>query len=231
MDGTLIIQKGESVGNNSTEQHIHYSSVKEQMKNIAEKYGVQKDLIKDLNRMAHIWNATRHFLEDNGFSKQEIMLVMNEINVLFMIEERVDHKVSVLGSGTLSGLQKLHDLKYSMGLVTTASRESYERISTHHDFGRFGKFFKHTITRDDCNYIKPEPEPIFRILELFNAHEFIYVGDSDHDAQACKASGGLFVLINTKRYDNFQIDIMNPYAVINNLSELPVILDKLSDVR
>lgn len=230
MDDTLIIQKRGLINSNSIKQHIHHSSVKEQMKNIAIKYGVQIDLVKDLNRMAHIWNATRYFLEENA-SKKEIMLAMNELNVQFMIEERADHEVSVLGSGTLSGLQKLHNLNYLMGLVTTASRESYERISNHQDFGSFGKFFKHTVTRDDCNYIKPDPEPINRILDLFNARDFVYVGDSDHDAEACKASDGLFILINTKRYDSSQIDTMNPDAIISNLSELPSILERLLDVR
>ena len=83
------------------------------------------------------------------------------------------------------------------------------------------------MTRDECRFIKPEPEPIHRILKEFNRDGFIYIGDSDHDAQACKAAGGIFVLINTRGYDMEIIKAMNPDAVIENLTELAETLKKL----
>jgi phosphoglycolate phosphatase-like HAD superfamily hydrolase len=114
-----------------------------------------------------------------------------------------------------------------MGVVTTASRESYEWISGHEDYGRFGEYFRHSVTRDDCRYIKPEPEPIHRILSMFNRDDFIYIGDADHDAQACQAAGGRFVLMNTREYDAETMESMSPDAVIENLLELPAALQKL----
>ena len=83
------------------------------------------------------------------------------------------------------------------------------------------------MTRDECRFIKPEPEPIHRILKEFNRDGFIYIGDSDHDAQACRAAGGIFVLINTRGYDMETIKAMQPDAVIENLTELPEVLRKL----
>jgi len=151
--------------------------------------------------------------------------VIDEINVPFMEEERADHAVSVLLPSTIEGLESLKHLEYEMGLVTTASRESYNRISTQEEYGCFGEYFKHSVTRDDVKYIKPEPEPIYRILKHYNPSDFIYVGDSDHDAQACKAAGGRFVLINTRAYVYETIEYFAPWAVIESLDQLPEVLE------
>jgi len=54
------------------------------------------------------------------------------------------------------------------------------------------------------------------------------VGDSDHDALAAKAAGALFVLINTREYDDATVNSFSPDGVIENLSQLPELLHKLS---
>jgi phosphoglycolate phosphatase-like HAD superfamily hydrolase len=197
------------------------------MKKIAVSYGVPADLIMGLERMALIWNTTRHCLEENGYSDDEIEAVIDEINVPFMAEEEADHATSILLPDTVKGLDSLKHLGYEMGLVTTASRVSYERISNCQDYGCFGKYFRYSVTRNDCKYIKPEPEPIYRILNLYNRSDFVYVGDADHDSQACKAAGGRFVLINTRGYDEATVASLEPDAVINSLLELPETLEEI----
>jgi phosphoglycolate phosphatase-like HAD superfamily hydrolase len=59
-----------------------------------------------------------------------------------------------------------------------------------------------------------------KILKLFSHEEFIYLGDSDHDADACRSAGGKFLLINTREYDNCSVRVMNPIAVIETLTEI-----------
>ena len=227
MDGTLIIQGEKPTYTGTMTQYSSYLSIKQQMKQIVVKHGVPAELVLDLNRMAHIWNTTRHYLEDQGYPETQIQKVIDEINVPFMEEERADHAVSVLLPGTIEGLEALKRLGYEMGLVTTASRESYDRISTQEEYGCFGQYFKHSMTRDDVKYIKPEPEPIHRILKQYNQTDFIYIGDADHDAQASKAAGGKFVLINTREYDTKVLKELSPNAVINRLDELPETLNRL----
>jgi len=227
MDGTLIIQGEKPTYTGTNTQYSSYMSIKQQMKQIVVKHGVPAELVLNLNRMAHIWNTTRHYLEDHGYPETQIQTVINEINVLFMEEERADHAVSVLLPGTIDGLESLRRLEYEMGLVTTASRESYDRISTQEEYGCFGEYFKHSITRDDVKYIKPEPEPIHRILKHYNHSDFVYIGDADHDAQASRAAGGKFVLINTREYDSEVLKELSPKAVINRLDELPETLRSL----
>jgi phosphoglycolate phosphatase-like HAD superfamily hydrolase len=227
MDGTLIIQGEKPAYTGTLTQYGSYMSIKRQMKEIVVKHGVPAEHVMDLNRMAHIWNSTRHYLEDHGYSEAQIQSVIDEINVPFMVEERADHAVSVLLPSTIEGLISLKRLGYEMGLVTTASRESYDRISTQNEYGCFGKFFKHSITRDECKYIKPEPEPIYRILKHYSQTGFVYIGDADHDAQASRAAGGKFVLINTREYDAETVKELSPDTVISTLDELPEALTLL----
>jgi phosphoglycolate phosphatase-like HAD superfamily hydrolase len=60
---------------------------------------------------------------------------------------------------------------------------------------------------------------------MYNRNDFVYIGDSDHDAYAFIAAGGRFVLINTRRYDEDTIQSFSPFAVIERLSQLLEILE------
>ena len=227
MDGTLIILKHKPKYHGSVTHHTPYLSIKAQMKQVAIENGVPENLVMDLTRMAHIWNAVRRYSEEK-MSPDEVEELMRKINNPFMVEERSEHDVSELLPDTIPGLQGLRDEGYEMGLVTTASRESYERLSNSDEFERFGSFFPRSITRDDVNYIKPEPEPLNLMMKLAGRDDVVYVGDSDHDGLAAKAAGCRFVLINTREYDETTINSFSPDSVINRLTELQGILERLS---
>ena len=227
MDGTLIILKHKPKYRGTITHHTPYMTIKAQMKEIAVKHGVPAEEIMDMNRMSHIWNRTRRYLEEDGRSPEEVQVTIDEINVPFMVQERSEHDISELLPDTISGLQTLKSEGYEMELVTTASRESYDRLSTSEEFSRFGEFFPRSITRDDCGYVKPDPEPINRMMALCGREDVVYVGDSDHDALAAKAAGARFVLINTREYDEATINSFSPDGVIENLSQLPRLLHRL----
>lgn len=230
MDGTLICVEEKPDYTRFSTSYTPYVSLRQKMKEIAVSKGVPEETYFNLNRMALIWNATRNYAENEGYTEKQITDLMQGINIPFTEEERDEHEKSVLLLGVIETLKHLGN-HYNMGLVTTASRKAYETVSTDSKFGCFGKYFTHSITRDDCDYIKPDPEPINRILRKFRRSNFIYVGDSDHDAKAAKAAGGVFILINTRGYDAETIRELNPYIVIDNLKELPEELLKLSEER
>lgn len=220
MDGTLIILQEKS-------EYHNYISLMQQMKEIAVSNGIPREEFDDVNRMAHIWNKIRAFAENHEFDETQIKALMRSINVPFTQEESDEHAKSILLSGTISALQELYSEEYSLGMVTNASREAYNRISNSLEFGCFGRYFEYSITRDECDYIKPDPEPINRILSLFGRNDFVYIGDSDHDAQAVKCAGGIFILINTREYDGQTLKTLNPKAVISSLIELKDVLIQL----
>lgn len=224
MDGTLIDLKKKPVYMGLQNRHKPFLSLKTQMKQIAAENGVPYDLIEDLNRMALIWNAVREYAEDNGLPVNSIM---ERINEPFMKHEREDHNISFLLPDTIPGLSTLKKLEYEMNLVTTASRWSYDRISTSDNYGCFGSYFKHSITRDDVSYIKPNPQPLQKMIDLSGRKKAVYIGDSDHDGYAAIAAGCNFVLINTREYDQKTISLLKPDAVIEKLTQLPDVLENL----
>ena len=144
-----------------------------------------------------------------------------------MVEERSEHDISELIPDTISGLQILKDEGYEMGLVTTASRESYDRLSKSDEYDRFGSYFPRSLTRDDVNYIKPHPEPLDKMKALYGREDVVYIGDSDHDGLSAQASGCRFVLINTREYDEETIKSFSPDGIISKLTELPALLKRL----
>jgi HAD superfamily hydrolase (TIGR01549 family) len=227
MDGTLIIPRMEEAGREVTIHSLSLQS-RQQMKNISHLYGVPLTELDPLNRMAHIWNRTRRYAEAHGFNEKRMTSMMARLNEPFSRQEELEHSLSVLLPGTIEVLESLQKNSYMLGMVTTASRKGFERISCSEEFGYLGMYFKHSITRDDCGYIKPDPEPINRILKLFDRSDFIYIGDSDHDAEAAKAAGGSFILLNTKRYDEETLQRIHPDGILDRLNELPDMISYIS---
>lgn len=227
MDGTLIDLKKKPKYTGLENKHVPYLSLKDQMKKVAEEHGIPTEVYVDLDRMATIWNAIRKYSEDH-FPELTNEL-MKKINEPFMAHEKDDHNISFLMLGTIPGLQSLKDLGYEMSLVTTASRWSYDRISTSDEYGCFGEFFPHSITRDDVGYIKPDPEPLNKMKQIYGREKVVYVGDSDHDCYSAKAAGCKFVLINTRNYDEETINALNPDGIIDDMTQLPKLLSTLKD--
>lgn len=227
MDGTLVIMSSDQDGDDLIKSGG--SKAKDEMKEIAVSFGVPRDAVSQLDRMSHIWNAARGYAEGNGFSEGEVRGLMEAINVPFQSHESQEHELTSPMPGVLEALEELRGKGYSMGLVTTASRVGYMKFAKDQQPEGLHRFFKHIITRDDCDYIKPDPEPINRILESFNESRFIYIGDSDHDAEAAKAAGGRFILHNTRGYSEEEIRELEPDAVVNKITELPSILNKIPD--
>jgi phosphoglycolate phosphatase-like HAD superfamily hydrolase len=230
MDGTLIKMTDPSRHSQRVRHHTSYGSVKQRMKKLAVDHGVPAEELAGLERMAHIWNAARAYADHNGFPEEDTQALMSAINGPFMEEERADHAMSVLIPGTAEALTTLRDMGYEMALVTTASRWSVDWILGSQEYCRLGRFFTHTVTRDDCSYVKPCPEAIRKALRLHGRDDFVYIGDSDHDAEAAKAAGGAFILVNTRGYDQEHMKQLEPDAVITGPGELPDVLSSLGFV-
>jgi HAD superfamily hydrolase (TIGR01549 family) len=79
------------------------------------------------------------------------------------------------------------------GIVTSKTRREFEN-----DFEPFGltRFFTYMITADDTTKYKPDPEPLFKFVEMAGIHpeEAIYIGDTIYDLNCAKAAGIDFAL-------------------------------------
>ena len=118
-------------------------------------------------------------------------------------------------------LQKLKKAGYKTGLVTSRLKSSTERGLAH--FGLDG-LFDAVLTASDTDKFKPDPEPLYIILDRLGskAEESIFVGDTVHDIEAGLSAGVVTALVDysfalppKKRKDAPEPDI-----VIKDLMEL-----------
>lgn len=95
--------------------------------------------------------------------------------------------------GVTELLEKLSDMHFETGIVTSKTKEEFER-----EFCTFGirHYFKTVICADDTTEHKPEPEPLLKYMELSEAgkEQMLYIGDSKYDSMCAKGAGVDFAL-------------------------------------
>lgn len=85
-------------------------------------------------------------------------------------------------------LEQLRTNGYKLGIVTGKARRS---LNISLDYLGLNTFFDVTVTGDDVEFPKPNPEGIFKVLENLNiSHkEAVFLGDSEADIIAGKEAG------------------------------------------
>ena len=99
-----------------------------------------------------------------------------------------------LYEGVEEVLCALKNAGYKNALVTSRLKTSTERALAH--FG-LNKFFDAVLTASDTDVFKPDPAPIFLMLEKLGSKpgEAILIGDTVHDIEAGRAAGVFTVLV------------------------------------
>ncbi|MDR1815576.1 MAG: HAD-IA family hydrolase [Clostridiales Family XIII bacterium] len=97
------------------------------------------------------------------------------------------------GAGETLALLKARG--YKLGLPT--SRLRYTTVAGLDHFGLTG-YFDAILTAEDCEKFKPDPEPLFLILERLGSapERAVMVGDSAFDLGAARAAGVTAILVD-----------------------------------
>ncbi len=74
---------------------------------------------------------------------------------------------------------------------------------------------------------KPDPAPVRHLIDQLHARRFLYVGDSEVDAQAAEAAG-LPMALYTGGHRNTPVEELYHDAVFDDFAELPVIAARLA---
>jgi len=119
---------------------------------------------------------------------------------------------------TIPALQKLRVLKCKMGVVTNTSREAAELILS---LNGLGSFFEVTVTREDVNRLKPDPEGIRHALEILHVKDFFFVGDLVLDSLAAEGASGVSIIVNRDPSKKLKF---NADYIVNSLLEIPRIV-------
>lgn len=96
-----------------------------------------------------------------------------------------------LHDGVSDALERLASIA-TLGIVSSSGRWYVDQLIAAH---LPGFEFSVTVTYDDVEQIKPDPEPLVLALERtgFDANRTVYIGDADVDYVACIAAGIPFV--------------------------------------
>ncbi|HCD44312.1 MAG TPA: phosphoglycolate phosphatase [Lachnoclostridium sp.] len=90
-------------------------------------------------------------------------------------------------------LDTLVQFGYELGIVTSKTREEFKQ-----DFEPFdiNKYFTTIICADDTVKHKPDPDPLFKYMEVSKAgnNELLYIGDSVYDRKCAKSAKVDFAL-------------------------------------
>ena len=131
-----------------------------------------------------------------------------------------------LDNNAINVLSKLRR-KYKLGLITNfAISECVWKLLEKFDLE---KFFDVIVISAEINRRKPSPEIFKKALKALNvnASEAIFVGDTiGLDVKGAKNAGIKSVLV--KRRPIKEMDV-KPDRIINNLKELPVVLEEFKD--
>lgn len=98
-----------------------------------------------------------------------------------------------LFGGVKETLLALREAGYKTALVTSRMKSSTERALAHFELA---ELFDAVLTANDTDKFKPDPEPVYAILERVGSkpEEAILIGDTRHDIEAGRAAGVFTVL-------------------------------------
>ena len=134
-----------------------------------------------------------------------------------------------LYNGVLDLLENLKKRDKKLGLLTSSIRKV---VADALDRRHLKKYFDAFVARDDVKNGKPDPEQIYKSLEILGGKkdEALIMGDSYHDIRAGKSAGVTTVCYypkdNFKFYTKDDIEKEKPDFVISDLLELVRIVDR-----
>lgn len=113
-------------------------------------------------------------------------------------------------------LQRLKTAGYSLGVVTSRSRDEYNKY-----FQRFhlDKLLKFIVFADDTVKHKPSPEPLYKYMERIGAEakQCIYIGDMPTDIECAKNAG---VTAGLMQWHHEQAPCVNADYIFTNAEEV-----------
>jgi len=119
--------------------------------------------------------------------------------------------------------QQLYRNIYQMGIVSNNRRSRIELVLQKEQMSRW---FQTVVGEEDVSQHKPEPEGLLAAIRQLNAApaRTVYVGDNTIDAETARRANVPFVAVLSGITKRESFDLYDTYAVIDNICELPDLL-------
>lgn len=153
-------------------------------------------------------------LLDPAASSQQIAHWRRERNAIHL--QMLENADSLLTPGVDVTLAQLHG-RVEMGIVTSATRASFDTIHRKHDLLRY---FRFALTAEMYEKSKPAPEPYRAGLARLgkSAAECLVVEDSPRGLQAAQAAGIRCIVLRNSLMARH--DFVGAYRVVDSMEEL-----------
>lgn len=125
--------------------------------------------------------------------------------------------------GVYETILTLHQSGFKLGIVTTKLHDVVEKGLK---LSRLDRFFDVVVALDHVTKAKPDPEPIFKALDLLNSQpaEAIMVGDNYHDILAGKNAGTKTAGVAWSAKGREYLARFEPDYMLENMADLLPIL-------
>lgn len=128
--------------------------------------------------------------------------------------------------GALEMLAKLSAMGIPCAVVSTRYYNSLKELM---DMNHMTGFMQVILGNDSVTKGKPDPEGILKAQEALDVSRAVYVGDSVMDIQAGRNAKAVTVAYPSNEGKRGQLLAEKPDYVIEDLRELPAVLQKLSE--
>ena len=134
------------------------------------------------------------------------------------------HSQTRLYPDVLEALQGFQSAGHPMGLCTNKpivpTEEVLKSVGLEH-------FFKSVICGDSLPTRKPDPAPLMKVAADIRSATFLYIGDSETDAETAERAKVPFLLY-TEGYRKTPLDQMRFTSSFSDFRELPALVEQLS---
>lgn len=128
--------------------------------------------------------------------------------------------------GVLEVLDELERRGHPMGIVTSKSNEMMDRGL---EWVGIMRHMRTRIGMDNAKLHKPDPFPVALAVEElgYSPGEAVFVGDSPHDIASGNAAGVTTVAALWGPFSRAQLEPLKPNEWLNNITELPALINRL----
>ncbi|HKC80740.1 MAG TPA: HAD-IA family hydrolase [Gemmatimonadaceae bacterium] len=129
--------------------------------------------------------------------------------------------------GVIDTLALLYQRGHPMGVVTSKGNMMMERGL---EFIGADDYIEVAIGYDSVHIHKPDPYPVRAALEKleYQANEAVFVGDSPHDIKSGNDAGVITIAALWGPFRRNQLEPYNPTYFLENIKDLPPLLDRIS---
>jgi ATPase len=156
-------------------------------------------------------------------SSEEWVRLRRGVMETMMKYEREAAELAEPREGIVDVLRLLKREGFRLAVATNTNRESAEK-----SLSRTGlaKYFEKVVTRDDVERLKPRPDLLLKVAELFNTSpdRLVYIGDSINDYRAAVEAGARFIALPDGVHSREEFTAAgvseiasNPYEILNHL--------------